>query len=314
MSNNFHIAGTEDFGYSPERSFLYSFYRYMNTVQQVCCLYNYASVLDLRGYVAHFCYRKLKEFDTAFKVIVDHKDYISANCLLRMLGDSVSVFRLVYMETDPELRWLRHALYVLEGCEQNLKVLTDDDANRDAMPAAEYAEFKNGVRRSIEHRKRLMAEAQLILDKSRLAAADKEAFDKIVKDRNWKFKEFKNYKNVHVNQYKVAEMYKMIGLSDDFDLLSFISQYVHGLSMSNLVMEMNRENRDSVISIELALVNRLNEYALNFFVRDIRYIFEGFYDPKMRDLILACYDDVHRPTIEQWNEIVRNSYNRILEK
>ena len=60
---------------------------YMNTVKRLTNLYNNASVQFLKGYVAHFCYLRLKSFDTFIKVVWEHKDYVSANCLLRMLGD-----------------------------------------------------------------------------------------------------------------------------------------------------------------------------------------------------------------------------------
>ena len=307
MSGNYHIFGTEDFGYSTVNRYLYSFYIYMNTVQRVTNLYRDASVFDLRGYVAHFCYRRLKAFDTLLKVVVDHEDYISANCILRMLGDSVAVFYLVYMEPDKDYRWLRHALYIIDGCEENLKVLSDGEMNKGTMPDDEFTDYMKGLSFNINLRKQLMTEAQEIIDASPLAKIDKEAFDRIVKERNWKFKDFKNYKRKGDNQYKWAELYKKIGRSEGGDNLSFISQYAHGLSMSNLVMDMNRHNRDGVLADALALINRLNEYTLQFFGNDFLYIMEGFYEPKMRDKILSCYDDAHRPSLEDWNEIVRSS-------
>ena len=103
MALKYHIDGTEEFGYITINRFLYSFYMYMNTVKRLTNLYNNASVQFLKGYVAHFCYLRLKSFDTFIKVVWEHKDYVSANCLLRMLGDSVAVFRLIYMEPDKDL-------------------------------------------------------------------------------------------------------------------------------------------------------------------------------------------------------------------
>lgn len=119
MEPRFHIEGTELFGYSTEKRYLFSVNVYMNTVKRVCQLYHYASVKDLKGYVAHFCYLRLKSFDTFYRVLVEHRDYVSANCLLKMLGDSVAVFHLVYMEPNFDYRILRHCLYVLDGCEED---------------------------------------------------------------------------------------------------------------------------------------------------------------------------------------------------
>lgn len=306
MGVQFHIFGTEEFGYITFKRCLYSFYILMNTVKRVCARYNCASVWDLNGYAAHFCYRRLVSFDTLLKVIRKQNDYISANCILRMLGDSVAVFHLIYMEPDPDLRWLRHALYVMDGCEENMKVLPEPDINKDVMTEAEYEQLRQGVESNRNLRKRLMDRAQQIIDRSPLKNRDIEAFEKIVKDRNWKFKEFKTYKKAGANQYKWTELYERIGMCEGYDVLSFISQYAHGLSMSNLVMEMNEHNRDGIIGEAFGLIIRLNTYMMNYYLMDYYDIMNGLLEPDMRDKILACFDKKHRPSIKKWNQQVED--------
>ena len=310
MGAGFHIDGTQEFGYSTVKRYWYSFYALMNTVKRVCDRYHYASVQDLNGYVAHFCYRRLKSFDTLAKVVLEHKDYVSANCILRMLGDSVAVFHLIYMEPDPFLLWLRHALYVIDGCEENLKVLPGGEINKDVLTEVELEQFNKGVQHNRELRERLMDQAQQILDRSPLKNKDKEAFDKIVKDRNWKFKEFKKYKRVYDNKYEQRELYERIEMCDGFDVLSFISQYAHGLSMSNLVMEMNEHNRDGILCEALALIKRLNAYLMEYYLLDYYDIMNGLLEPDMRDKILSCYGDEHRPSIEMWNQKIKDLVSR----
>ena len=168
MGTGYHIDGTQDFGYSPINRFEYSFHMYMNTVKRLTSLYQYASVQFLKGYVAHFCYLRLKSFDTLIKVVVEHKDYVSANCLLRMLGDSVAVFRLIYGEKDKDLLLLRHALYVIDGCERNMAVLPEKDISEGTLPDNELEEANKQIRYNREHRQRLMREAQEILNQSTL--------------------------------------------------------------------------------------------------------------------------------------------------
>lgn len=310
MGVQFHIVGTEEFGYITFNRCLYSFYILMNTVKRVCARYNCASVWDLNGYAAHFCYLRLKSFDTLLKVVKEQNDFISASCLLRMLGDSVAVFHLIYMEPDPEWRWLRHALYVMDGCEENMKVLPEPDINKDVMTEAEYEQLRQGVESNRNLRKRLMDQAQQIIDRSPLKNRDIEAFEKIVKDRNWKFKEFKTYKKAGANQYKWTELYERIGMCEGYDVLSFISQYAHGLSMSNLVMEMNEHNRDGIIGEAFGLIIRLNTYMMNYYLMDYYDIMNGLLEPDMRDKILSCYDDKHRPSIEMWNQQIKDLISR----
>ena len=306
METQFHIEGTEEFGYSTYNRCLYSFYLLMNTVKSVFSRYSYASFWDLNGYAAHFCYVRLKSFDTLLKVTVEHKDFISASCILRMLGDSVAVFHLIYMEPDPDFRWLRHALYVVDGCERNMVALPEDDLNKGTMPDEELEILKEQNRHNRKLRERLMYQAQQIIDDSPLKNKDKDAFDKIVKDRNWKFKEFKTYKKSGANQYKWTELYESIGMCEGYDVLSFISQYAHGLSMSNLVMEMNERNFDGIIGETFHLIKRLNAYMMDYFMMDYEYIMNGLLEPEMRDKILDCYDDKHRPSVRKWNKLVED--------
>ena len=302
MEPRFHIPGTEQFGYSMVNRYLFSVNVYMNTVKRICSLYKCASVKDLKGYVAHFCYLRLRSFDTFLKVLVEHRDYVTANCIMRMLGDSVAVFHLVYMEPDLNYRILRHALYVLDGCEQGLKVLPEDSIREGSLPEDERRKANADIMFNREHRKRLMREAQELLDHSPLKQKDEEAFNRIVEDRNWKFKEFKDYnkKKIKENQYQWRELYERIGYVDEYDLLSYMSQYAHCLSMSNLVINLNEKNMDGPIGEALGLLDRMNQYVLDFYDEDNVYILSGLLEPETRDKILECYDEKHRPTIAEW--------------
>ena len=306
MGFKYHIDGTQEFGYNPINRFEYSFHMYMNTVKRLTSLYQYASVQYLKGYVAHFCYLRLKSFDTLIKVVVEHKDYVSANCLLRMLGDSVAVFRLIYGEKDKDFLLLRHALYVIDGCERNMAVLPEKDISEGALPDNELEEANRQIRYSREHRQRLMREAQEILNQSTLPQRDKAAFDKIVEERNWKFKEFTFYKKKGSNQYKWQELYDLIGECKYYDLLSYISQYAHGLSMSNLVIQMDENNMNGIVAEAVGLIDRLHDYTLDFFTEEYQYILEGLLDPEMRDKILSYFDEQHRPDVVSWNQGVMN--------
>ena len=277
---------------------------YMNTVKRLTQLYPYNSVPFLRGYAAHFCYIRLKSFDTFSKVVVEHKDFVTACCILRMLGDCVAIFKLVYLEPDNNLRNLRHALYVLDGCERNLDVLPDRDFPKDILPDDEWERINKTMQNSREHRLRLMREAQEMLDASPLKKKDEKAFNKIVEDRNWKFKVFKEYKKKGSNQYKWTDLYSLIDECKDFDLLSFLSQYAHGLSMSNLNIEMTEEAINGLMAEATGLIDRLHEYTMEFFKEEYPYILKGYLDPKMRDKILACYEEKYRPSVDSWNQEV----------
>ena len=305
MEPRYHIPGTEKFGYSMANRYLFSVNMYMNAVKRVCQLYQNASVKDLKGYVAHFCYLRLKSYDTFYRVLVEHRDYVTANCIMRMLGDSVAVFHLVYMEPSIDYRILRHCLYVIDGCEEGLKVLPENSIREGSLPEDERIRANNEILFNREHRMRLMREAQELLDHSPLRQKDVRAFNRIVEDRNWKFKEFKDYnKNkIKENQYQWRELYARIDYVDEYDLISYLSQYAHCLSMSNLVINLNDKNIDEPLGEALGLLDRMNQYILEYFSAENLYIFRGLLDPETRDKLLACYDDKHRPSIAEWERM-----------
>ena len=154
MESRFHIEGTEQFGYSIVNRYLHSLYFYMNTVQRVCKLYPVASVKNIKGYVAHACYIRMKSFDTFLKVVVEHRDYVTACCIMRMLGDSVAVFHLIYSEPNEFLRLLRHSLYVIDGCERNLMVLPKSTPEH-GLPEEELIENNKQMESKFLNRKGL---------------------------------------------------------------------------------------------------------------------------------------------------------------
>lgn len=45
----------------------------------------------------------------------------------------------------------------------------------------------------------------------------------------------------------------------------------------------------------------MNMYVMDFYSDETSYIIDGLKEPEMRDKILACYDDEHRPSVEEWN-------------
>ena len=136
--------------------------------------------------------------------------------------------------------------------------------------------------------------------KNPLKKKDEDAFNCIVKNRNWKFKEFKSYKKK--NKYQWRDLYEQIDFTRGFDIISYLSQYTHGLSMSNLVIQLDERNCESVIGEALGLLDRMNTYALEYFKEENLYIISGLLEPKMRDKILNCYDEQHRPSIAEWEQ------------
>ena len=210
------------------------------------------------------------------------------------------VWYMVYGEKDENLRWLRHCLYVIDGCEQGMTVLPTEPINKGYMPDDELELLTKQTLFNRERRQQMMNQAWEILDDLPLKQQDPEVFQKIVGDRNWKFKKFKKYKSIKDNQYKWKDLYELIGETEFYDLLSFLSQFAHGLSMSNLIVDnYQRQLYDGPIGEAVGLLDRMNEYAFEFFSEEQDYIMQGLQEPEMRDKILSCFVEPYRQELER---------------
>lgn len=294
MKSPFHIDGTEEFGYSQERAYMFALYHFENAIKRLKKKYPDPSVDNIKGYVTHFCYIRFVSFRTLIKV-VNEQDYVTAGCILRMLADCLAVFHLVYMEHDEDLRMLRHCLYIIEGYEQNLKVLTVSDRVLDSFPPDEAKRLKEQTSWNYSMRCDTIKQLQTILDQSPLKERDSEAFDRIVKDRNWKFKRYETYQKINRNQYKWEDLYKMIDQGhEESPFLPFLSQYAHGLSVSNLDIGNDEVSRLGAIDTAYFLLVQLDMDLHTFFHEDKDYIKEGLQDPQQRVKMLLCFDEEHQ--------------------
>ena len=285
----------------------------MGIIKVVCRFYNYANVGFLKGYVAHFCYVRLKSFDTLLKVVEEHNDCVTANCILRMLADCVAVFQLIYMEEKEDTRMFRHCLYVIDGCRENLAILPEEfEAVADSMPEIELQNIRRGVKFNRNHRQQMIDELNEILNQSPLKEIDEKAFNKIIEDRNWKYVDFKYTKHPKDNQYKMSDLYKMIKRFEDKDYFSFLSQYAHGLGMSNLVIQNNKLDSESILVKGIALLETMIDYTLHFFKEEQFAIFTEFLQPDIKEKLFSCFDDEHRPKIALgWDVMVYNKLNSL---
>ena len=74
-------------------------------------------------------------------------------------------------------------------------------------------------------------------------------------------------------------------------------------------MDLNQENFDGPVGEAVGLIDRLQEYTLEFFAKDYQFIMQGLLEPDMRNNILSCYDEQHRPSVNEWNSIIMNGIN-----
>ena len=128
-----------------------------------------------------------------------------------------------------------------------------------------------------------------LINASPLKEADNEAFNMIVKNKNWKFKDFCSARR---NQYSWKEMHQMIEDKDanDFDFFNFYSQFAHGLSMSNAYYNVDSKSYSMAVDDAIFLMGRFDEYIKEYFADDKEYIMKGLEEPDVKERLRTHAD------------------------
>lgn len=86
-------------------------------------LYPGECIDDLSSYTLRICEKILKLSNTLHSIIVEHRDYVAANIILRSIADQISSLSFIYVNSNSEIRTLRHYLFILDGLKGRLKQL-----------------------------------------------------------------------------------------------------------------------------------------------------------------------------------------------
>lgn len=274
---------------------LVSVIRYCNVIidkaKMVC---PNTSVNDVPGYALEFCRKTLVQATTLVKVANEREDYNTTCSLVRMLADNVSIIRLIYGETNTVEKILRHLLYVMDGVStrnEYLKIYPkeyDGTIPRDTYEAlcVQVQEAKNNAVGCIE----FCTNAIKVLP---IYVEHQPSIDELVKYRNWKYKTIDKPKNK--DAYTWNEMYQLLDVKDKGYMFSYFSQYVHGLSISNIALN-DKDDFETPLAFAFSLVG----WVFNYLRRE--------YEPYIEEYTM---DDVLK-MVPQWylEEMLAQKTNR----
>ena len=87
--------------------------------------------------------------------------------------------------------------------------------------------------------------------------------DKLIKSQNWKFKTFGSAKKN--NSYSWLEMYEKIKLQCKPTFFSYLSEFVHGLSISNIAVDIDNTTFEPIYGTTSALLGRLHDFIEDYY-------------------------------------------------
>lgn len=230
-------------------------------------------MIMVRGLHAHYHQFGIGNPDYAETAIIDdavrglsslytladlRKDYNSCAVLLRSLVDKIAVLQLVYANKNDCDRSFRHLVYCLDGLEERDNLLADRIVKDEHITADEFQELDTQM---MEARVNTRDAISYILDEIHEHQYFKDNPDwvsaVIRKKKVWqyrdKFQYDRNRKNIP--SYSWKEMYKLIDNRDGIASFysAYLSQFVHGLSLSSLLFHEDEDNFESLLSAGICL-------------------------------------------------------------
>lgn len=230
--------------------------------------YPVAYIDDIQSYFVASIRKIYTMLYTTYDVISKNSDYISACALLRCLADNICVINLIYCNDNLHEKEFRHYLYVIDGLKATIDQFPDKlNNNEGIIPDEEFIKLK--ARIDFERKNRLNAinKANEILNKHPYMIQYPQTVKEHIKYKNWKYKDISQKFNKYSNQLSWRELYKRLNPKDSFSkYFSFLGQFVHGLSISNLNYEdVDNETYENIYSWILMLTNYLNNAIYKLF-------------------------------------------------
>lgn len=237
------------------------------------------SINDIESYPIIIIEKVLKITSTLYTVVNANKDYIVSNIIIRSLADVISSLILIYSKSNDDLKLLRHYLFIMDGLQGRINNLPGDLKYDGKIKKEEFEALSQQIESARDNYKGAYSCAEEEIKKLSIYESKKNTIDHLISKRNWRFKELSESPGT----YKWTELYTYAELPLDSEFFSLLSEYVHGLSTSNLIVDSDNETFEPILSIASSLMGKVHEFIHNIYADDIPLIKES--------MISALYDD-----------------------
>lgn len=221
---------------------------------------NSSSIEDTKHYQTVIIGKVVQMFRTLELLTKDTFDEASARCLLRGILDSVTTYSFIYQRTDADDILFRHYLYALDGWKEYKKsVITISEENEYKYKADSACDF-------------VISQIEEKLRSHPYYCKNRTAVETLILKANWRYE---SLKNTRVLKYR--ELYTAVGFntSSIHYLQGYLSQFVHGLSLSNRPQADN-EQMKRVVYESILIADKY-----------IKAICQTFHDKEMMAQILS---------------------------
>lgn len=250
--------------------------------------FNSRAINDIIGYQVGILMKVMRSFYSLITVIEDCKDYISAASIIRMIVDNIASFHLIYHEKSEDKMLLRHYLFILDGLDKRLKGMENHKLEHNGLINDEdFDALKKQVGEAIANTQQGIQYCNSAIQNLNIYINHKEFIDILIERCNWKYSDLEKPKK----QYTWNEMYDLIDeRKSTSDTFSFFSNFVHGLSISNLTINGDDDDDfEPLIGYGIFLMSKINEIANNDFNVGRDFLTDGFLNSDWGKSYLSYY-------------------------
>jgi len=256
--------------------------------EQLYKRYHSDAINDIKSYQSKILFKTVKTIFTLYKVISDLRDYNSAGALIRVIADTLSSYNIIYHESNEEIKMLRHYLYILDGLSEREIQFSKHKPKYDGnISVDDYNALYNKVVNAYDNTIKSIDFCKEQISHLELYKSQCECVKKLISNRNWKFYGFDN----RTKSYNWYEMYKKLFVNETFaDVFVFLSQFVHGLSISNLITEMDDiELYEPYYSFGIVMLDKVRNFIETDFGMSSEELINGFVKSEFCKDYILCY-------------------------
>lgn len=275
-------------------------------------LYPQCPIDDIKATEVSILLRIITSIDSFVFLCLQGVDYPSCCTIARSIADSLITIRLIYQEKDKNEQIFRHYLYLLDGFMQNAKLLEENIIKDDRITDKEY----EALSKQYESAKKNFSEG-IEFCKEKLnnhpCSTTYPDFSHIAIEKAlWKYKSKELGRNGKVASFTWKDLYGLLDSRPSITSMysSFFSQFVHGLSISNISGHDDVDNFESLASFVVCLQgiliqelkdsfnedNKLLEFVTG---EDIKQALMLYSPERMKDLLDRWRNDANNAGINQ---------------
>lgn len=220
------------------------------------------NVDDIDGFGLAILRKSVKMLNTLVFVCDRLQDYVTANAIVRMLADSIAVYRLIYAVEDEDERTYRHYLYLKDGLSSRVDTMEHDLVYNGTISHEAFQALNDRYTDTRQSDKSVINHCNEILANHKYATSYPEFHRRTcIESSNWKYKILGSHRKAKNNQYTWKELYELIDKREDIIdcISSHLSQYIHGLCVSNILDDNDIEEFEPLLSFGMVFIGIINQ-------------------------------------------------------